>query len=188
MTPWLRTLPTAGLLAAALLNGAGHLAYAAPARSGTASYAAAPVPSARGTAVAVARGTAVAVARGTAVAETEGPAATDPTRPTPTADPSRAGSFAGEGRSRPGRTEPDLQDTPDATDPEDTGPGADAGLTEPSLAPEPSRNDAVPVQQSVVGPASPPEPVLEILPLGSGLILIGLGLGLAFVALRVRRG
>jgi hypothetical protein len=39
----------------------------------------------------------------------------------------------------------------------------------------------------VVGPASAPEPVLEILPLGSGLILIGLGLGLAFLALRLRR-
>ncbi|MEV2192244.1 hypothetical protein AB0I02_14800 [Streptomyces phaeochromogenes] len=32
------------------------------------------------------------------------------------------------------------------------------------------------------------EPVLRVLPLGSGLVLIGLGLGLAFVALRVRRG
>ncbi|MDN0200413.1 hypothetical protein [Streptomyces sp. S.PNR 29] len=31
------------------------------------------------------------------------------------------------------------------------------------------------------------EPVLHILPLGSGLVLIGLGLGLAFVALRLRR-
>ncbi|MET9900109.1 hypothetical protein [Streptomyces sp. NPDC006446] len=172
MTPWLRTLPTAGLLAAALLNGSGLLAYAAPARSGAASYVAAPVPS----------------ARGTAAAEAEGPAATDPTRPTPTEDSSRAGSFAGEGRSRPGRAEPDLQDIPDAADPQDTDPGADAGLTEASVAPEPSRNDAVPVQQSVVGPASPPEPVLEILPLGTGLILIGLGLGMAFVALRVRRG
>jgi len=34
----------------------------------------------------------------------------------------------------------------------------------------------------------PTEPVLRILPLGSGLILIGLGLGLAFIGLRVRRG
>jgi hypothetical protein len=29
--------------------------------------------------------------------------------------------------------------------------------------------------------------MLRILPLGSGLVLIGLGLGLAFIALRVRR-
>ncbi|MER5828039.1 hypothetical protein ABT086_38915, partial [Streptomyces mirabilis] len=33
-----------------------------------------------------------------------------------------------------------------------------------------------------------PQPVLKILPLGGGLILIGLGLGLAFLALRLRRG
>jgi hypothetical protein len=33
----------------------------------------------------------------------------------------------------------------------------------------------------------PVGPVLRILPLGSGLVLIGLGLGLAFFALRLRR-
>ncbi|MET8943283.1 hypothetical protein ABZX30_06770 [Streptomyces sp. NPDC004542] len=31
-------------------------------------------------------------------------------------------------------------------------------------------------------------PFVRILPLGSGLVLIGMGLGLAFVGLRVRRG
>ncbi|MGW7264312.1 hypothetical protein [Streptomyces sp. NPDC054842] len=36
--------------------------------------------------------------------------------------------------------------------------------------------------------SAPEEPVLRILPLGSGLILIGCGLGLAFLALRTRRG
>jgi hypothetical protein len=36
--------------------------------------------------------------------------------------------------------------------------------------------------------ARPAEPRLPILPLGGGLILVGLGLGLAFVALRLRRG
>jgi hypothetical protein len=36
--------------------------------------------------------------------------------------------------------------------------------------------------------ASSTEPVLRILPLGSGLMLIGLGFGLAFVALRMRQG
>jgi len=30
-------------------------------------------------------------------------------------------------------------------------------------------------------------PVLRILPLGSGLVLIGLGFGLAFIALRMRQ-
>jgi hypothetical protein len=32
------------------------------------------------------------------------------------------------------------------------------------------------------------DPALRLLPLGSGMILVGLGLGLAFVGLRVRRG
>ncbi|AIR99473.1 hypothetical protein [Streptomyces glaucescens] len=32
------------------------------------------------------------------------------------------------------------------------------------------------------------EPVLRILPLGSGMVLIGLGFALAFLGLRVRRG
>jgi predicted lipid-binding transport protein (Tim44 family) len=31
-------------------------------------------------------------------------------------------------------------------------------------------------------------PVLKVLPLGSGLVLVGLGLALAFVGLRLRRG
>ncbi|MFD7874034.1 hypothetical protein ACFV5G_07880 [Streptomyces sp. NPDC059766] len=45
-----------------------------------------------------------------------------------------------------------------------------------------------PAHQNVARSAAPPEPVLRILPLGSGLMLIGLGFGLAFVALRLRRG
>jgi hypothetical protein len=32
------------------------------------------------------------------------------------------------------------------------------------------------------------EPALRALPLGSGLVLVGLGLALAFVGLRLRRG
>lgn len=44
-----------------------------------------------------------------------------------------------------------------------------------------------PVRQTVTHAEDPAEPVLRILPLGSGLILIGLGLGLAFIGLRVRR-
>ncbi|MFE9608128.1 hypothetical protein [Streptomyces sp. NPDC006012] len=38
------------------------------------------------------------------------------------------------------------------------------------------------------GGESATEPAMRLLPLGSGLILIGLGLGLAFLGLRVRRG
>ncbi|WP_165396256.1 hypothetical protein [Streptomyces sp. F001] len=43
------------------------------------------------------------------------------------------------------------------------------------------------MRQAVAESEATGEPVLKILPLGSGLVLIGLGLGLAFVALRVRR-
>ncbi|MFJ8789142.1 hypothetical protein [Streptomyces sp. NPDC102462] len=38
------------------------------------------------------------------------------------------------------------------------------------------------------GRANASEPALRLLPLGSGLVLIGLGLALAFVGLRLRRG
>jgi hypothetical protein len=53
----------------------------------------------------------------------------------------------------------------------------------------PSAPPARPAEQTGAhGGESTAEPALQILPLGSGLVLIGLGLGLAFVALRVRRG
>ncbi|NNN34305.1 hypothetical protein HLK59_28865 [Streptomyces sp. S3(2020)] len=73
----------------------------------------------------------------------------------------------------------------------DEQPAADAA----TVVPDPSR-EAVPaaslppqqpVRQAVTRAERPTEPVLRILPLGSGLVLIGLGLGLAFVGLRVRR-
>ncbi|MGI5376790.1 hypothetical protein ACQEV2_21595 [Streptomyces sp. CA-251387] len=48
----------------------------------------------------------------------------------------------------------------------------------------PSAPPTRPIRQ----PVAHAEPVLEILPLGTGLVLIGLGLGLAFVGLRLRRG
>ncbi|MFF5104721.1 hypothetical protein [Streptomyces sp. NPDC000134] len=37
-------------------------------------------------------------------------------------------------------------------------------------------------------PRAGPEPVLRVLPLGTGLVLMGLGLALAFAGLRLRRG
>ena len=52
----------------------------------------------------------------------------------------------------------------------------------------PSSPPLQPVHRTVTSAESSAEPMLRILPLGSGLILIGLGLGLAFIALRVRRG
>ncbi|MFC9844135.1 hypothetical protein ACFWFF_08940 [Streptomyces sp. NPDC060223] len=106
--------------------------------------------------------------------------------PDPSADASRAGSGPGEGRARPGREEPGGQSASEAAEP----PYTDRDPTvldrpEASAAPQEA---AVPVRQSVGRPGRAPEPVFPIVPLGSGLILIGLGLGLAFFALRVRRG
>ncbi|GAX58063.1 hypothetical protein [Streptomyces olivochromogenes] len=116
--------------------------------------------------------------------------------PAPSAGASRAGSSAGEGRTHPGREESPARDedgsredtVPTYTDRDPDEENAASDRPEATGAPEPSRPAAVPVQHNEVGPATPPEPVLKILPLGGGLILIGLGLGLAFLALRLRRG
>lgn len=104
----------------------------------------------------------------------------------PSADASRAGSRPGEGRERPGREEPTGRSEGEAAEPDRDPAAPDSAAA--SAASEPSPDAAVPVRQSVVRPGTDPEPVLRIVPLGSGLILIGLGLGLAFLALRVRRG
>ncbi|MFF1746673.1 hypothetical protein [Streptomyces mirabilis] len=116
--------------------------------------------------------------------------------PAPSARASHAGSSAGEGRTRPGREEARDEDesgsgedtVPTYTDRDPAGENAASDRPDATGAPEPSRPAAVPVQHKEVGPATAPEPVLKILPLGGGLILIGLGLGLAFLALRLRRG
>ncbi|MDN3023644.1 hypothetical protein [Streptomyces sp. S.PB5] len=116
------------------------------------------------------------------------------------AEPSRAGSRAGEGRERPGRQEAAR------TGEEDQGPAEDADTgAEPDsetdgaadVVPEPSRDASPPVasapplqpaQQAVARAQRPAEPVLRILPLGSGMVLIGLGLALAMLGVRLRRG
>ncbi len=51
----------------------------------------------------------------------------------------------------------------------------------------PSASTEEPVRDAHAHADRPVGPVLRILPLGSGLVLIGLGLGLAFFALRLRR-
>ncbi|WP_308407029.1 hypothetical protein [Streptomyces sp. AC555_RSS877] len=112
----------------------------------------------------------------------------DPASASPSAvEPSRAGSRPGEGRERPGRRfeaeEAERVDT-EAAVPEDEG-----GVT---AVPEPPRETAAPppghpTRSAKDSAARPAEPGLRIMPLGGGLILVGLGLGLAFVALRVRR-
>jgi hypothetical protein len=104
-------------------------------------------------------------------------------RPTPSAPgkPSRAGSRAGEGRERPGRPEDPDRERGDGE--------ATAAPEEPrETVPEPSATTERPVREAAAARADRPVgPVLRILPLGSGLVLIGLGFGLAFFALRLRR-
>lgn len=92
-------------------------------------------------------------------------------------------------------------------DPQDVDPQDEAGEaqepqepqdggTEPSAAGSPGAADPVPSSTPSQAPdravaqdgEDAAEPFVRILPLGSGLVLIGLGLGLAFVGLRVRRG
>ncbi|MGW1873266.1 hypothetical protein [Streptomyces sp. NPDC001975] len=118
--------------------------------------------------------------------------------------PSRAGTLAGEGRLRPGRPQGPAaavqgqdedgsgedEDEPGEVTGEETGGASPAATSaqpprEAGLVPTPSPH---PTHQAVAhSEEDSSEPVLHILPLGSGLVLIGLGLGLAFVALRVRR-
>ncbi|MFD6287442.1 hypothetical protein ACFWDP_40915 [Streptomyces anthocyanicus] len=93
---------------------------------------------------------------------------------------SRAGSRAGEGRERPGRESP--------PPPEDTASAHPDGpeSQEAYLPPErPAR--PVDAHDAPDHPVRTSEPVLQVLPLGTGLILIGLGLALSFLALRTRR-
>ncbi|MFE5816027.1 hypothetical protein ACFQ6S_21880 [Streptomyces sp. NPDC056479] len=144
--------------------------------------------------------------RGSSSPTAHGPAAS---RPDPSDKPSRAGSRAGEGRERPGREKGPLEDQEAARD---RGDGVDEGDRDRSGPPEEREDDggsaaessdaadapaedpspATPSAHPARHPApradGPAEPVLELLPLGSGLVLIGLGLGLAFVGLRLRRG
>ncbi|MET8247476.1 hypothetical protein ABZV31_25465 [Streptomyces sp. NPDC005202] len=125
--------------------------------------------------------------------------------PSRSPEPSRAGSRAGEGRQRPGRSgEPAKEvEGDDTAEPEEEGEESEAGedgggvtgtpkATSASQSPDeagvvPSASPNRPTSQPIAQTERSAEPVLRILPLGSGLVLIGLGLGLAFVALRVRR-
>ncbi|MEU8029377.1 hypothetical protein AB0C13_12205 [Streptomyces sp. NPDC049099] len=115
-------------------------------------------------------------------------------------EPTRAGSRAGEGRMRPGRPDgpaaevegdddPVPTRTPDSGRPEEP-ETADLPAATPSAAPHDAGLDPArsPAQNAARQNENSTEPVLQILPLGSGLVLIGLGLALAFLALRLRRG
>ncbi|AZM54393.1 hypothetical protein DMA15_19005 [Streptomyces sp. WAC 01529] len=90
----------------------------------------------------------------------------------------RAGSRPGEGRARPGRADPPVPDPPPAPTP-------------PPYVPPPRPEPAAVSHRDTLSDAGEPptEPVLpglRVLPLGGGLVLIGLGLG--FLGLRLRRG
>lgn len=103
------------------------------------------------------------------------------------ADPSpsetRAGSVPGDGRARPGRDEPAPVSATSV--PPSTPPQRPPASTPPPVAQPPGKattaSDAP--RRTATEPAVPG---LRVLPLGSGLVLIGLGL--AFFAARLRRG
>lgn len=110
-------------------------------------------------------------------ASSASPAASD----SPVVRPSRAGGLAGEGRLHPGRPQgPEAkvqgqdadEDTPDGVDPAVPEPPQDVALNPSAPAHTTAQDDT--------GSGS------RILSLGGGLVLIGLGL--AFLGLRVRRG
>lgn len=106
-----------------------------------------------------------------------------------------AGSRAGEGRERPGRQDAGpVEPEDDAYAPSDsyvpsTEPTPEPDGPDATVAPEPSQDAAprFPAAPPGTGTATSEEPVLQVVSLGSGLMLVGLGLGLAFVGLRIRR-
>ncbi|MFE1881092.1 hypothetical protein [Streptomyces diastatochromogenes] len=208
MTPWLRL--TLRLLRLVLV-----LATAVPVYGATTAYGAeaappdSPAPSASPSpAPSALRSPALRVSAAPA-ARSSSDASASPSAPP---EPSRAGSRAGEGRRRPGRPDgPPAEEegdddtgpftgAPDTGDPENGYPEEPETAVTPDQAPavspspaeaglNPARPPQQPADQSAVHQGqAPTEPTLQILPLGSGLVLIGLGLGLAFLGLRVRRG
>jgi hypothetical protein len=128
-------------------------------------------------------------------------------------EPDRAGSRAGEGRQRPGRAPdeaetaddasgvgalPDEPDKASAGDTEaedgdgdsgdDTGEGSAASASPTAAVPRAPAAPRDDVGRAAAQGERAEGPVLQILPLGSGLVLIGLGIVLALAALRLRRG
>lgn len=136
--------------------------------------------------------------------------------PNPIPGPSLAGSSAGEGRDRPGRRVPAADDESPSADTGTSAQAAPAAPVDPNAptAPAASAAPAVPpptaratqaadppadpaaspaMSPAAVGPsadgganAQSGRPVVRYVSLGTGLILVGLGLGMAFVALRLR--
>ncbi|ANP48238.1 hypothetical protein J2Z21_003787 [Streptomyces griseochromogenes] len=203
MTPWLRLILRFVRLLLVLAT-AVPVYGAAPAYGAQAAPPDPPAPSARPTR------SASPGARAPASAAAPVPVVGAASRSASPAEPSRAGSRAGEGRMRPGRPdgpaseeEGDDDTGPVTGDPRETAP-EDAYPEEPETADSPAGTPAATgsPQEAGLNPARPPlrptsrgdvhqgeasDETLRILPLGSGLVLIGLGLGLAFLGLRVRR-
>ncbi|MFG2652855.1 hypothetical protein [Streptomyces sp. NPDC048436] len=96
-----------------------------------------------------------------------------------------AGSAPGEGRARPGRDEPApsvASSAPPRRPPKQ--PPTPVAIPSPAVKPPGKATAAADATRRT--PAGPAFPGLRVLPLGSGLVLIGLGLG--FFAVRMRRG
>ncbi|MEU3793365.1 hypothetical protein [Streptomyces fructofermentans] len=104
-------------------------------------------------------------------------------RPEPTE--SRAGSRPGQGRERPGREAPPTDEDTAPTHPD--GPDGSGEVPATAVAEPPVDLDPRPPEKAAGPEGNGSEPVFRVLPLGSGLVLIGLGLGLAFLGLRARR-
>ncbi|MEU2618682.1 hypothetical protein ABZ642_11000 [Streptomyces sp. NPDC007157] len=145
-------------------------------------------------------GTAVAYDPEPVVVHGPEPVSSDSADASASPEPSRAGTLAGEGRLRPGRPQGPaaaVQGQDEDEDEHEDEPGEETGDASSAAAsaqppPDaglvPSAPQPQPAHQAVAHSEDDgSEPVLYILPLGSGLVLIGLGLGLAFIALRVRR-
>ncbi|MGP3945671.1 MULTISPECIES: hypothetical protein [Streptomyces] len=127
-----------------------------------------------------------------------------------------AGTRAGEGRTHPGRTRPPASSPPDEDpsagtrdgdgdgDGNESGTESDEGAGRFSLVPEwtpsslpmPQRPDRHQAREPLPSgqpygaqrtATEPSERAMRVLPLGTGLALTGLGLGLAFFGLRLRR-
>ncbi|MGW7073282.1 hypothetical protein ACWGII_35990 [Streptomyces sp. NPDC054855] len=102
----------------------------------------------------------------------------------PSPGETRAGSVSGEGRARPGRDEPPpsaAASEPPRRPPRQIPTHAD---TPAQVRPQGRATTASDVSRRTA--TEPVVPALRVLPLGSGLVLIGLGLG--FFAVRLRRG
>ncbi|WP_307132537.1 hypothetical protein [Streptomyces aurantiacus] len=183
MTPWLRTFRTlhvTGLLLL-LLAGPAHTPYAA-------AYEPVPAESRAGS----------RAGEGRERPGREAPPTDETSAPAPSDSPASRQSPESPGSSQ----SPESPDRPESSrSPEnEDGRKSERQEQEASGVPEASRNAAPPSEPPPARPARPAdaheaadrpvrasEPVLRVLPLGSGLVLIGLGLGLAFLALRVRR-